>query len=81
MDEQDRPDLLVSETVEDLRKVFLVDHAFPTEWEPDARKKKKQSALRSIGSWIRRSLGISPPPDEEGQRNDDSACGSEYQHR
>jgi len=71
-EEEDRPDLLVSETVDDLRQVFMVENAFPTEWEPDASGKKEKATLRSIGSWICRSLGIGTHSGEKGRRDDDS---------
>lgn len=58
MDEKERSDLLVSETVDDLRQVFLVDHVFPKEFVADEPPKKAKSALRSLGSWICRGLGF-----------------------
>jgi len=66
MEEQDRTDLLVSETVDDLRQVFLVDHAFPTEWEPDEQKKTTRQA---ISDWFRKVLGFRREAGGEGDQD------------
>lgn len=69
MDQEDRTDLLMDETVDDIRQVFLVDHVFPTEWVSDA-KPKRLGLMRSVGDWLRRSLGLRTPdsPTGEGDR-------------
>jgi len=60
MCEDDRPDLLVSETVDDLRQVFLVDHAFPVDFSPDESRKKKGLG-QSFRDWFGRVLGFRRP--------------------
>lgn len=58
---EDRRDLLVAETVDDLREVFLVDHAFPTEWQHVPTK----TTTGRIRDWFSRVLGLRPRPSVE----------------
>jgi hypothetical protein len=66
MDQEDRTDLLMDETVDDIRQVFLVDHVFPTEWVSDA-KPQRVGFVRSVGDWLRRSLGLRTPDSPAGE--------------
>lgn len=66
MEDEDRQDMLVSETVDDLRQVFLVDHAFPLDFAPD-ESRKKRGLGQSIRDWFGRVLGLrgSAAPDSK----------------
>ena len=49
VDEEWREDLLLRETVDELRDLFLIDSAFPVQWEP---VEKKPHWLRRVWNYL-----------------------------
>ena len=70
MEEPERRDLLVDETVRSLRDVFLIDNAFPTRWKETP---PPEPWYRRVGNWISRSLGFNRVPDSSVSEDDASA--------
>jgi len=50
-------DLLLEETVADLREVFDLDHVFPVVWSQDGTEKKDPPRKR-LRDWFRRVFGF-----------------------
>jgi len=67
MEEPERRDLLMDETVRSLRDVFLIDNAFPARWEESA---PPEPWYRRLGNWLSRSLGFSRVPGEPLSKDD-----------
>jgi len=49
VDKERRDDLLLRETVDELRDLFLIDSTFPVQWEP---VEKKPSWLRRVWNYL-----------------------------
>lgn len=70
MEEPERKDLLVDDTVRSLRDVFLIDNAFPVQWEETP---PPDPWYRRVRSWLGRSLGFSRVPQPSVSEDDAAA--------
>jgi hypothetical protein len=71
----ERPDLLLDETVAALREVFQTEHAFPTSQQWIAADEPRPGYLARVGGWFRRVLGFGSRSNEAGEEGRDPTGG------